>query len=228
MSANLDERTRFEMYYPPFEGAIEAGVGSVMCSYNKLNDTYSCENNSTLNTDLRERLGFKGYVMSDWGATHSVSIASGLDQEQGAIEADDGPGLVFTQDEVSKVPEALLNETVYRILYASAKTGVLNGTSVDNPGGFILKNVTNPEHKMIARELAEESMVLLSNRDNTLPLNLSETKSILMIGQHDQAMNPITGGGGSGSVIASWVVEPVNEIAKRLGIAPFQSNDNEV
>ena len=100
MSANLDERTRFEMYYPPFEGAIEAGVGSVMCSYNKLNDTYSCENNSTLNTDLRDRLGFKGYVMSDWGATHSVSIASGLDQEQGAIEADDGPGLVFTQEEV--------------------------------------------------------------------------------------------------------------------------------
>lgn len=126
------------------------------------------------------------------------------------------------------MPEALLNETVYRILYASAKTGVLNGTSVNNSGGFILKNVTNPEHKMIARELAEESMVLLSNRDNTLPLNLSETKSILMIGQHDQAMNPITAGGGSGSVVASWVVEPVNEIAKRLGITPFQSNDNEV
>lgn len=71
---NVDERTRFEMYYPPFEGAIEAGVGSVMCSYNLVNGTYSCENNSTLNTDLRERLGFKGYVMSDWGATHSMSI----------------------------------------------------------------------------------------------------------------------------------------------------------
>jgi beta-glucosidase len=78
---HVDERTRFEMYYPPFEGAIEAGVGSVMCSYNKINGKWSCENNSTLNTDLRERLGFKGYVMSDWGATHSVSIAQGLEQE---------------------------------------------------------------------------------------------------------------------------------------------------
>lgn len=78
---HVDERTRFEMYYPPFEGAIEAGVGSVMCSYNKINGNWSCENNSTLNTDLRERLGFKGYVMSDWGATHSVSIAQGLEQE---------------------------------------------------------------------------------------------------------------------------------------------------
>ena len=70
----IDERTQFEMYYPPFEGAIEAGVASVMCSYNKVNGNWSCENNSTLNTDLRERLGFEGWVMSDWSATHSVSI----------------------------------------------------------------------------------------------------------------------------------------------------------
>jgi len=62
------------MYYPPFEGAIEAGVGSVMCSYNLVDGVYSCGNNSTLNTDLRERLGFKGYVMSDWGATHSLAL----------------------------------------------------------------------------------------------------------------------------------------------------------
>jgi len=62
------------MYYPPFEGAIEAGVGSVMCSYNLVDGVYSCANNSTLNTDLRERLGFKGYVMSDWGATHSLAL----------------------------------------------------------------------------------------------------------------------------------------------------------
>jgi len=105
VSENVDERTRFEMYYPPFEGAIEAGVGSFMCSYNRLDDTYSCENNSTLNTDLRERLGFKGYVMSDWGATHSVSIPQGLDQEQDGYE----PNLVFKEDEVAKIPEALLN-----------------------------------------------------------------------------------------------------------------------
>lgn len=71
------------MYYPPFEAAIEAEVGSFMCSYNLINTFWSCENNQTLNTDLRERLGFKGYVMSDWGATHSTSVAQGLDQEMG-------------------------------------------------------------------------------------------------------------------------------------------------
>ena len=112
---HVDERTRFEMYYPPFEGAIEAGVGSFMCSYNLINGIYSCENNSTLNTDLRERLGFKGYVMSDWGAAHSVSIEQGLEQEM-----DGNPdNLIFTEDLVKKVPADVLDEAVYRILYAS-------------------------------------------------------------------------------------------------------------
>jgi len=109
-NANVDERTRFEMYYPPFEGAIEAGVGSFMCSYNKINSEYSCENNSTLNTDLRERLGFKGYVMSDWGATHSVSMPQGLDQEQDGYE----PNLVFKEDEVKKFEGPVLDDSVYR------------------------------------------------------------------------------------------------------------------
>ena len=70
----VDERTRFEIYYPPFAGAVKAGLGSIMCSYNRINGVYSCENNSTLATDLKERLGFEGWVMSDWGATHSMSI----------------------------------------------------------------------------------------------------------------------------------------------------------
>ena len=119
---HVDERTRFEMYYPPFEGAIEAGVGSFMCSYNLVNGIYSCENNSTLNTDLRERLGFKGYVMSDWGAAHSVSIEQGLEQEM-----DGNPdNLIFTEDLVKKVPADVLDEAVYRILYASINTGIFD------------------------------------------------------------------------------------------------------
>lgn len=80
VSAEVNERSRFEVYYPPFEGAIEAGVASLMCSYNKINNYWSCENEETLR-ELK-RLGFKGFVMSDWGATHSTSIAAGLDIEQ--------------------------------------------------------------------------------------------------------------------------------------------------
>jgi beta-glucosidase len=66
VSANVDERTRHELYYIPFTGAIEANVGSFMCSYNKINGIWACENPETLNTDLKGTLGFKGFVMSDW------------------------------------------------------------------------------------------------------------------------------------------------------------------
>merc|ERR1712176_1503242 len=87
VSEEADERTRFEMYYPPFQGAIDANVGSFMCSYNKINGRYSCENPDTLKHDLKETMGFKGYVMSDWGATHSTSIMEGLDMEMPCSQA---------------------------------------------------------------------------------------------------------------------------------------------
>lgn len=81
VNENVDERTNFEIYYPPFEAAIKADVGSLMCAYNKINGVNACENNATLNTHLRDYMGYKGFVMSDWGATHSVSLKQGLDQE---------------------------------------------------------------------------------------------------------------------------------------------------
>lgn len=74
-----DERTRFELYYPPFEGAIKAGVGAIMCSYNKINGEYACASDQILNQDLRNKLGFKGFVMSDWTATKNATLANGLD-----------------------------------------------------------------------------------------------------------------------------------------------------
>ena len=60
----VDERTRWEIYYPPFLGAIKAEVGSIMCSYNRINGNYSCGNNDTLNTDYKVRAGFEGWVSS--------------------------------------------------------------------------------------------------------------------------------------------------------------------
>lgn len=85
MKENVDERTQFEIYYPPFEGAVQAGLGSVMCSYNLIGvglslgqiGNWSCENDQTLRVDLKGRLGFKGFVVSDWTATHSASINQG-------------------------------------------------------------------------------------------------------------------------------------------------------
>eukprot|EP01041_Mallomonas_annulata_P003447 gene3447-6851_t len=82
VSSEVDERTRFEIYYPPFQAAVEAGVQAAMCSYNRINGVYACENKETIH-DLRQTLNFSGWLMSDWLATHSTSrsILSGLDQE---------------------------------------------------------------------------------------------------------------------------------------------------
>ncbi|KAL1591747.1 hypothetical protein SLS60_011746 [Paraconiothyrium brasiliense] len=81
VSSNIDDRTLHEVYLWPFANAVKAGASSIMCSYNRLNGTYACEDNHALSNILKEELGFEGYVMSDWFATHSgyKSINAGLD-----------------------------------------------------------------------------------------------------------------------------------------------------
>jgi len=71
ISSNIDDRTMHELYLWPFADAVRAGVSSIMCSYNRVNQTYACQNSKLLNGLLKEELGFQGYVMSDWQATHS-------------------------------------------------------------------------------------------------------------------------------------------------------------
>ncbi len=78
----IDDQTLHEVYVAPFDAAVKAGVSSIMCSYNRLNGTFACGNESTLTKILRDEIGFKGFVTSDWGATHGVIfINAGLDME---------------------------------------------------------------------------------------------------------------------------------------------------
>ncbi|KAL4982698.1 glycosyl hydrolase family 3 N terminal domain-containing protein [Aspergillus falconensis] len=91
ISSNIDDRTLHELYLWPFADAIKAGTASIMCSYNRLNQTYACENPKILTDILRKELGFEGYVVSDWFATHSgaESIQAGLDMNMpGALDQD--------------------------------------------------------------------------------------------------------------------------------------------
>ena len=142
----VDERTRHEMYYPPFEGAVDAGVGSFMCSYNKISSTssdtplWSCENPTTLKHDLKETLGFKnGWVMSDWGATHSTSIAEGLDQQM----PDDSyfGAALKTMVEQGKVSTEMVDDSVRRILTPMFAMGVF-----DNVNNNTITNVVTRAH----------------------------------------------------------------------------------
>jgi beta-glucosidase len=83
VSSNIDDRTMHELYLWPFANAVHGGTASIMCSYQRLNGSYGCQNSKALNGLLKEELGFQGFVMSDWGATQSGvgAIESGLDMD---------------------------------------------------------------------------------------------------------------------------------------------------
>jgi beta-glucosidase len=93
----IDDQTLHEVYVAPFDAAVKAGVSSIMCSYNRLNGTFACGNKDTLTRILREEIGFKGFVTSDWGATHAVDfINAGLDMEMpGEPDPKSGGGSSF-------------------------------------------------------------------------------------------------------------------------------------
>ena len=171
----------------------QADPGSVMCAYNRLNGVYACENDYLLNQVLKKDWGFKGYVMSDWGAVHSTVAAanSGLDQQSG-WEFDKSQYFGGALEEAvanGHVPQARLDDMVYRVLYAMFDKGV-----VDHPvaeGGAI----DYAAHALVSRTGAEEGMVLLKNSAGILPLK-ADAKKIVVIGAHAD-VGVLAGGGSS-------------------------------
>jgi len=208
VSEEADERTRFEMYYPPFEGAIEAGVGSFMCSYNKINGVWSCENPTTLKHDLKTVLGFKGYVMSDWGATHSTSIMAGLDNEEETAD--------WMNEELLKgalasgsVTEEAIDDSVSRILWSMFSVGVMDEPTSTWDWRRLATNVTTDASVASARKLSALSTVLLKNEGGILPL--PQGRRLAVIGS-----SPVHAGG-SGSVVPSFVAPPLEGVRSAAG-----------
>lgn len=164
-----------------------ADPGAVMCSYNRINSVYSCENSYILRDTLKQDWGFKGFVLSDWGGTHSTeeAISAGLDQEQPMA---DYFGLKLKQAvETGKVSMEQIDESAGRVLYAEFVSDV-----VDHP---IEKSVVDAKSGFdVAQRIEEESIVLLKNQHAILPLNSKAVHRIAVIGGHaDLAM--ISGGG---------------------------------
>jgi beta-glucosidase len=210
--SQIDERTLHEIYYAPFEAAVRAGVGAVMCSYNRLGGIYACENPAALR-DLKSGMGFTGWVMSDWGATHSTvaSANAGLDMEM----PDDryfGSALASAVA-AGSVPQARIDDMVGRILTALLRIGVLD----DLPTGTPDSVVTSAEHSALAREAAAAGITLLTNRDDALPLDAT-VKSIAVIGSAGGDA-PCSNGGGSAYVEARKVVSPLAALRAQAGSA---------
>jgi beta-glucosidase len=164
-----------------------ANPGAVMCSYNRINGDFGCENSYTLKETLKNDWGFKGYVMSDWGGTHSTEKASaaGMDQEQPMAEYF-GPKLRAAVD-AGKVPLSEIDDHARRVLYAEFLSGI-----VDDPPQ---KSVVDAEKGFeVAQRVEEKSIVLLKNSAAVLPINPSKVHSIAIIGGHAD-VGMISGGG---------------------------------
>ncbi|HTW56703.1 MAG TPA: glycoside hydrolase family 3 C-terminal domain-containing protein [Terriglobales bacterium] len=188
VNVNIDKRAARESDLLAFEiGLHDSGAAAVMCSYNRVWGDYACENKYLLTDVLKKDWNFKGFVLSDWGATHSAAKASaaGLDHEE--------PGWIFYADdlkkqvETGKVPMAELDDHVHRILRSMFATGV-----VDDPPEKSVVDVFGDLE--IARKIAEQSIVLLKNDDALLPLDASKIHSIAVIGPHAD-VGMISGGG---------------------------------
>ena len=185
-----------------FHIGIEIGnPGAVMCSYNATNGDYGCENKYLLTEVLKKAWKFKGFVVSDWGGTHSVvkASAAGLDNEEPEDLYYGAPLKKAVQD--GKVPVAELDDHVRRVLRSEFASGIVDfprqRSVVDVEGGL-----------ETARQIAEQSIVLLKNDKGVLPLNRAKVRSIAIIGTHaDESM--ISGGGSAqvdppGSTAPKW------------------------
>ncbi len=160
---------------------------AVMCSYNRVNGDYACENTYLLHDVLKGDWGFKGFVISDWGGTHSTvkASAAGLDQEQPMADFF-GPALRAAVD-AGKVPMSEIDDHARRVLYAEFLSGI-----VDNP---IEKSVVDVEGGLaIAQKVEEKSIVLLKNEHAILPLDAAKVHRIAIIGAHAD-VGMISGGG---------------------------------
>ncbi|MDP9338891.1 MAG: glycoside hydrolase family 3 C-terminal domain-containing protein [Acidobacteriota bacterium] len=188
VNAVIGKRELQETDLLAFHIGIEIGnPAAVMCSYNAINGDFACENKYLLTDVLKKSWKFKGFVVSDWGGTHSVvkASAAGLDNEEPEDLFYGEPLRKAVQD--GKVPLAELDEHVQRILRSEFASGI-----VDFP---MKRSVVDVEkHLEISRHLAEQSSVLLKNDKRILPLDRTKIRSIAVIGAHaDESM--ISGGG---------------------------------
>ena len=192
VSSNLDKRSLRELDLLAFEiGIRDSGVGTVMCAYNRVNGVYSCENDYLLNQVLKKDWGFKGWVMSDWGATHTTVEAAlaGLDQEFYENKYFSAP--LKKAVDSGEVPMSRLDDMVHRILRTMFAFGV-----IDNPP--MIRPIDAEAGAAVAQRVEEQGAVLLKNAANELPLQASNLHSIAVIGSHADV--GVLSGGGSAQV----------------------------
>jgi beta-glucosidase len=214
----VDERTLREIYLPHFEAAVkEAGVGSVMCSYPRVNGQYACENKHLLEI-LKREWGFKGYVLADYGAAKNTgdSLVNGLD-------FDPWPGFAYGPTQVnaamaaSGAASASLDDHVRRILRSYFQHGFFDRAAYPYDDGKIDKQ----GHASTAGRIEESGIVLMKN-DDVLPFDTRRVRSLALIGSD---ADKFKSGGGSSNVTPFFSTTPKQGIEKRAGSSVKVSYD---
>jgi len=192
MNSVISKRAMQESDLLAFHIAISiANPAAVMCSYNRINGDFGCENPYTLRDVLEKEWGFKGFVISDWGGTHSTEKASaaGLDQEQPM--ADFFGSKLKEAVEAGRLPLSEIDEHARRILYAEFLSGI-----VDDPQQKGVVDIVKGLE--VSQAIEEKSIVLLKNSPAVLPIDPSKVHTIAIIGGHADV--GMLSGGGSAQV----------------------------
>ena len=208
----ISDRTLREIYMPAFEAAVkEAGVYSVMCAYPRVNGAYNCENAPLLTGVLKGDWKFSGFTMSDFGAVHSTanSLLAGLDLEMPTGQYF-GKALEAAVRE-GKVPVARIDEALVRRYTAMIERGIFDRKQVDRRAP---QTIPAFEHGAVARQIAEQAMVLLKNEGGLLPLDARKLQRVALIGPG--AVRAKTGGGGSSYVNPLYTIRPEDGIYSRM------------
>jgi beta-glucosidase len=207
VDVQMSERALREIYLPGFKAAVlEGKVNTIMGAYNRFRGQFCTHNEYLINTILKGEWGFQGAVISDWGAVHNTmeALLNGNDIEMGTEFSVKKYERFFTADSAvamiraGKVAESVIDEKVRRILRVMYKSGVFSKSSVGEFG--------SAAHIAIAKKVAEESIILLKNEEQILPLSTSKIKSIAVIGANAVRKNSM--GGGSSQVKALYEITP--------------------
>jgi beta-glucosidase len=224
-SSNIDGRTLREIYLAPFETIVkDADPWAIMLSYNRLNGTYMTENRPLVHGVLEGEWGYKGLVMSDWGAVHSTVAAasSGLDLEM------PGPPHYFGERleaavQSWQVDESWVDEAARRVLRTIIRSGALDGKP--RPAG----EVGSARNRKVALRAASEAITLLKNERDLLPLDAARIRTLAVIGP--DADVPLYEGGGSSHVNPDRIETPLSSlerlVGKRVRIVHARGVDND-
>lgn len=209
VDVRVSERAMHELYLPPFEAAVKEGDAyGVMAAYNKVDSVWCSENDVLLNQILRNRWGFKGIVISDWGGTHSTVAAAkgGLDVEM-PNQRFFGQALLDSVKSGS-VPMDVIDQKVRNLLRVRMAIQPI-------PREEANKQMTSqPKQQKIAYEVARRSIVLLKN-EGLLPIDTRKYKRIAVIG--DNAIRPQGLGGVGAGVKALYEITPLQGLQQQIG-----------